>query len=99
MGLRVLFSLQRPQEVDDVLLLQSSQPIETFNDFICLAAAALVISDGFHQVGRPSVMEEEDALAERPQAGPHMRPRRTTDSERVDWLKIVRKSIHRRNES
>src|ERR1700726_3795304 len=67
MGLRVLFSLQRTQEIDDFLLLLSGQPIEMFDDFICLAAAALVISDGFHQVGRPSVMEEEDALADAPQ--------------------------------
>src|SRR5882724_4378550 len=67
MGLRGLFSLQRTQEIDDFLLLLSSQPIETFDDFICLAAAALVISDGFHQVGRPSVMEEKDALADAPE--------------------------------
>jgi len=67
MGLRVLFSLQRTQEIDDFLLLLSSQPIGTFDDFISLAAAALVISDGFHQAGRPSVMEEEDALADAPQ--------------------------------
>ena len=26
-----------------------------------------MISDGFHQVGRPSVMEEEDALADTPE--------------------------------
>ena len=67
MRLEVLFSLQRTQEIDDFLLLLSSQLIETFDDFICLAAAALVISDGFHQVGRPSVMEEEDAMADAPQ--------------------------------
>src|SRR5215470_11406892 len=53
-------SLKRPQEINDVLLLLSSQPIETFDDLICLAAIALVISNDFHQVGRPSIMEEED---------------------------------------
>jgi hypothetical protein len=31
-------SLKRPQEINDVLLLLSSQPIETFDDLICLAA-------------------------------------------------------------
>jgi len=61
--------LQRTQEIDNFLLLLSSQLIETFDDSICLAAMALVISDGFHQVGRPSVMEEEDPLADAPQGG------------------------------
>ena len=60
-------SLKRPQEINDVLLLLSSQPIETFDDLICLAAITLVISDGFHQVGRPSIVEEEDALSDAPE--------------------------------
>src|SRR5712664_1959511 len=38
-----------------------------FDDLICLAATALVISDGVHEVGRPSVMEEEDALSDAPE--------------------------------
>src|SRR5262245_25150105 len=59
--------LERPQEINDVLLLLSSQPKETFDDLICLAAIALVISDGFHQVSRPSIMEEEDALSDAPE--------------------------------
>src|ERR1700732_5128976 len=67
MGLRVAFPLPRTQGIDDSLLLLSCQPVETFDDFICLAPSALVIPDGFHQVGRPSVMEEEDALADGPQ--------------------------------
>ena len=49
-----LFSLERAQEIDDFLLLLSSQPIEMFDDLICLATTALVISDGVHEVGRPS---------------------------------------------
>src|SRR5262249_11747916 len=61
------FSLKPPQEINDVLLLLSSQPIETFDDLICLAAIALVISNDFHQVGRPSIMEEEDALSNAPE--------------------------------
>ena len=40
-----------------------------FDDLICLAAKALVISDGFHQVVRPSIMEEEDALSDAPERG------------------------------
>ena len=59
-------SLKRPQEINDVLLLPSSQPIETFDDLVCLAAIALVISNDFHQVGRPSIMEEEDTLSDTP---------------------------------
>ena len=61
------FSLERPQEINDFLLLLSSQPNETFDDLICLAAIALVISDGFYQLGRPSIMEEEDALSDAPE--------------------------------
>src|SRR4029077_11016924 len=37
-----------------------------FDDLICLAAMAAMISDGFHQIGRASIMEEEDALSEAP---------------------------------
>ena len=58
-GLKTLFSLEGPQEINDFLLLLSSHPKEMFDDLICLAAIALVISDGFHQVGRPPIMEEE----------------------------------------
>src|SRR5260221_14644493 len=45
----------------------SSQPIETFDDSICLTAEAPVISDGFHQIARPSVMKEEYALSYAPE--------------------------------
>ena len=37
------------------------------DDLICLAALALVISDRLHQVGRPSVMKEEDTLSDAPE--------------------------------
>jgi len=67
MGLRALFALERPQEINDFLLLLSSQPSEMFDDLICFAATALVISDGVHQVGRPSIVEEEDALSDAPE--------------------------------
>ena len=37
------------------------------DDPICLAAVAPVIPDGLHQVGRPSIVQEEDALSDAPQ--------------------------------
>ena|ERR1700687_3420982 len=65
--------LERPQEIDDLLLLLRSQPIEMFDHLICFAATALVIADGFHQVGRASIMEEEDALSDAPErSGPEL---------------------------
>ena len=54
--LRVLFSLERPEEIDDLLLLLSAQLFEAFNDPIRLAATASVISDSVNQVGGSSVM-------------------------------------------
>ena len=67
MGLRVLFSLERPQEIDDLLLLLSAQLVEPFDDFISLAATAPVGPDSFYQVGGPSVMEKEDTLSNAPE--------------------------------
>jgi hypothetical protein len=49
------------------LLLLRAQPIEMLDDSVCLAAAALMSSDGFHQVGRPSIMQEENALSDAPE--------------------------------
>ena len=43
-----------------------------FDDLICLAAKALVIPDGFQQVGRPSIMEKEDALPDAPERSGYM---------------------------
>jgi hypothetical protein len=65
--LKVLFWLERPQEIDNFLLFLSAQLIETFDDLICLAATAPVSSDGVYQVGGPSVMEEEDTLTDAPE--------------------------------
>ena len=59
--------LERPQEIDNLLLLLSAQLIEMFDDLIGLAARALVVSDGVYQVARSSVMEEEDALSDAPE--------------------------------
>ena len=38
-----------------------------FDDAICLAATAPMILDGLHQVGGPSIVEEEDALPDAPE--------------------------------
>jgi hypothetical protein len=48
--MRALFSLERPQEINNLLLLPSVQLMEMFDDLICLAAKALVISDSVYQV-------------------------------------------------
>ena len=45
-GLPALFVLERPQKINDFLLLLSAQLIETFDDLICLTARAPMISDG-----------------------------------------------------
>src|ERR1035438_7030840 len=67
------FSLERSQEVDDLLLLLYAELIELFDDLVGLAATALMGSDGVHQVARPSVVEEEDALPDSPQgSGPEL---------------------------
>ena len=38
-----------------------------FDDLICFAATALVVPDGVHQIGRPSIMEEEATLSDPPE--------------------------------
>ena len=38
-----------------------------FDDLVCLAASAPVSSDGVYQVGRPTVMEEENTLSNPPE--------------------------------
>ena len=67
MGLKTLVSLERTQEIDDFLLLLSRKRVAMLDYFICLAANAPVISDGFHEVGRSSVMEEEHTLSDAPE--------------------------------
>jgi|SRR6267378_6505691 len=63
MGLTALFLLERPQEIDDFLLLLSAQLIETFDDLICLTATAL---DLLWLAARPS-MQKKDTLADAPE--------------------------------
>jgi hypothetical protein len=67
MVFKMVLSSERPQEIDDFLLLLRSQPVEMFDDPICLAATAPMILDGLHQVGGPSIVEEEDALPDAPE--------------------------------
>jgi hypothetical protein len=65
--IRWLYSLERPQEIDNFLLFLRAQLIEMFDDLICLTARAPVGFDGLYQVGRPSIVEEENALSDAPQ--------------------------------
>src|SRR3984893_8207329 len=59
--------LERPQEVDDILLLLSGQPIETVDDLICLAILAPVGFDSLNEIACTSVMEEKNALPDAPE--------------------------------
>src|SRR5216684_5479171 len=59
--------LERAQEINEILLLLGAQPIETLDDLVRLAAAASVGLDRLDQVGRSSVMEEEDPLPNAPE--------------------------------
>ena len=61
------FRLERPQEVDEVLLILSAQVIETVDDLVRLAARAFMELDSLHQVARASVVEEKDALPNTPE--------------------------------
>ena len=61
--------LERPQEVDDVLLLLRVQPVEMVDDFVRLALAALMIFDGLQQIVCPPVMHEKDPLPYAPERG------------------------------
>ena len=67
--IRVAKSSERPQEVDDVLLLLRVQTVEVVDDLICLALAALVIFDRLNQIARPPVMHEKDPLTDAPERG------------------------------
>jgi len=60
-------TLERPQEIDYLLLLPYVQLIEVFDDLICLAATASMGSYSFYEVGGPTVMEEEDTLSNAPE--------------------------------
>lgn len=61
--------LEGAQKINDLLLFLNGQLIEMVDDPIGLAAFALVSPDGLNQVGRPSVMEKEDALSDAPERG------------------------------
>jgi hypothetical protein len=47
-GSKTFLSLERPQKINDFLLLLRSQLIEMFDDLIGLAAKTLVRPDGVH---------------------------------------------------
>ena len=69
-GCQITPGLERPQEVEDILAIPNSQPIETIDDFICLATGAPVGFDSLHQITCPSVMEQKDALPDAPLGAP-----------------------------
>jgi hypothetical protein len=69
MSFKTQFSSERPQEIDDVLLILGGQPTEALDNSTCLASFALMRPDGLHQVGRASVVEEKDALPDAPERG------------------------------
>lgn len=61
--------LERPQEVDDVLLLLSVQLIEAFDNLIRLALAAPVSFDCLQKIACPPIMKEENPLPDTPERG------------------------------
>jgi hypothetical protein len=60
-------SLQRTEEIEYILLLSAGKGIEPGNDCICFRTGACVLGDRHEEIARPSVVEEEDPLAESPE--------------------------------
>jgi hypothetical protein len=58
--------LERPQEVDNVLLLSRVQLTEALDDLVCLALAAPVSFDCLQQIACPPIMKEENPLSDAP---------------------------------
>src|SRR5580692_2998267 len=62
-----VLALQRAQKVEQVLLLLLRQPVlEKLNHRVGFRPPARMLIDGVDQIGRPSIVQEEDALAESP---------------------------------
>jgi len=59
--------LQRPQKVQQILLLLLGQMVVVVDHAIGFRAGAGVLRDGLYQVLRAAVVQEEDALAQSPQ--------------------------------
>jgi hypothetical protein len=68
-GSNFSITLQRPQELDDVLPLLHLQPVEPLDDAICLAALASMCLDSLCQVRSSPVVEQEHALPDTPERG------------------------------
>ena len=60
---------ERTQEVEDVLLVLGGQLAKVLDHSIGLASRAVVLFDSLHQIGRASIVEEEDALPDTPERG------------------------------
>src|ERR1700751_3151310 len=60
-------SLQCAQKIDHFLLFLRVQLIKLFDDLIGLAAGAFVRANGLDQVGRATIMQEENALSRAPE--------------------------------
>src|ERR1700674_4492853 len=60
-------ALQRPQEVEEILLLAPCEGPELIDHTVGLRSRALMLTDCGEQIGRPPVVQEEDALTESPQ--------------------------------
>ncbi len=65
-GSRVLRRSQRAQEIDDVLLLGRTEPVESIHYHIRLAALTPMRLDGLDQVTRAPIVQEVDALSDAP---------------------------------
>ena len=60
-------SSQCAQKIDQFLLFLRVQFIKLFDDLVGLAAGAFVPANGLDQVGRASIMQEENALSHAPE--------------------------------
>src|SRR5580765_7559069 len=70
---RFAVASQRPQEVEQVLLLSLAQHVEVGDGAIRLREHASVRPDGRDQIGRPAVVQEEQPLTESPERrGPEL---------------------------
>src|SRR5262245_8892940 len=68
-------TLQRAQEVEDVLLASLAEIVEVGDDAVRLGAGARVLANGALEVRGPAVVQEEDPLSQAPQRSAAELPR------------------------
>ncbi len=61
--------LERPQEVDDVLLILAGQPMKALDHPVGFASGALMVLDSLHQIAGAAVVKKEDPLSDTPERG------------------------------